>query len=91
MLSFKHRYHSLRDGKAEFRIEDEAFQLIVEGGKVSVEKLSEMHPSEKEGILSYTVNQAEMVFFGMQNVLNPTDAYQNWLPIPFFVDVPDIF
>ncbi len=91
MLSFKHQYNPLRDGKAEFFIEDEAFRVLVEGGKVTVEKASEMDPSEKEGIPAYTVNQAEMLFFGLQNTLNPTEAYQNWLPIPFFIDVPDIF
>jgi hypothetical protein len=94
LLAFKHRYCPLRDGKTEFRIEDEAFRVLIHDGEVHVQKIGEVNsPShlENEGIPTYTINQAEMLFFGLQNTLNPTETYQNWLPIPFFIDVPDIF
>jgi len=87
MLEFKHRFCPLQDGEVEFCVENEAFRICVQCGQVYIEKMCEVN----EKIPKYTLNEAEMLFFGLQNTLNPKDEYKNWLPIPFFVDKPDLF
>ena len=94
MLQFKHEYCPLQDGEVEFGVENEAFRMKVHGGKVSVDKVGELDSLTeitRETIPTYTQNEAEMLFFGLQNTLTPQAAYKNWLPIPFFVDTPDKF
>lgn len=86
LLAFKHQYCPLQDGATAFCIENEAFRILVEGGQVQVEKVS-----EQSSLPTYTINEAEILFFGLQTALHPSGEYKNWLPIPFFVDVPDIF
>ena len=91
LLEFKHRYCSLQDGEAAFCIENDAYRMLVQSGTVSVEKMREQRLLADETLPRYSVNQAELLFFGLQNTLNPQEAYKNWLPLPFFVDTPDKF
>ncbi len=91
LLEFKHQYCPLQDGEAAFRIENEAYRMLVQCGKVSVEKVGEQNLLADETIPKYSINQAEMLFFGLQNTLNPEETYKNWLPVPFFIDTPDKF
>lgn len=86
MLEFKATFTPLQDGEAAFRIEDEAFCMKVCDGAVCVEKIE---PADT--LPQYTQNEAEILFFGMQNMLIPKEEYKNWLPLPFCVDLPDTF
>ena len=94
MLEFKQKFIPLQDGETAFRIEEEAFCIRVKDGTVSVEKLcgaaaDRMQDGKK--LPGYTQNEAEMLFFGMQDMLMPKPEYKNWLPLPFCVDLPDTF
>ena len=91
MLAFKHQYYPLQNGEAWFGVENDVFRILVQDGSVRVEKVDGENLPTDAPIPHYSANQAEMLFFGLQNALRPQEAYKNWLPIPFFVDVPDIF
>ncbi|MBR2951148.1 MAG: GNAT family N-acetyltransferase [Lachnospiraceae bacterium] len=87
LLQFKDRYCPLQDGEVSLCIEEEAFHIIVNNGNVSVKKLDERN----QEILKFTHNEAEMLFFGLQNLLIAPAEFKNWLPLPFFIDKPDAF
>lgn len=87
MLEFRNRFCPLQDGEAEFQIEEEAFRIQVNGGNVCVQKIS----ADGKTLPEYTHNEAELLFFGMQNMLIPKTEYKNWLPLPFCIDLPDTF
>jgi len=87
MLALKNEYEPLQDGETTVGIEGEAFRICVTDGAVSVEKMEGADTDHS----NLTVNEAQMLLFGMQNLLNPKKEFKNWLPIPFFVDAPDEF
>lgn len=94
MLQFKHRFTPLQDGTAELAIEGEAFCIRVADGGVRVETLGDAavcRRADGSALPQYTQNEAEMLFFGMQDLLCPREEYKNWLPLPFCVDLPDTF
>lgn len=94
LLGFKQTYCPLQDGEVKLCIEEEVFRISVSSGNVSVERLDNANISETdlgEEIVKCTHNEAEMLLFGLQNVLNPKESFQNWLPLPFFLDSPDSF
>ena len=87
MLQFRQRFASLQDGTAAFAVGDEAFRICVADGRAQVDKLD-----AADGELPrYTQTEAEQLFFGMQDLLEPMEEYKNWLPLPFCVDLPDTF
>lgn len=87
MLAAKNEMEPLQDGKLTIRIEEESFKICVSSGNVSVEKAV----NENADISCMTVNEAQMLLFGQQNLLNSKKEFKNWLPLPFFVDAPDEF
>ncbi len=94
LLGFKQTYCPLQDGEVKLCIEEEIFRISVSNGNVSVEQLDNANISETglgKEIVKCTHNEAEMLLFGLQNVLNPKESFQNWLPLPFFLDPPDSF
>jgi len=86
-LRCKHRFCPLQDGAAKVCIEEEAFEIRVSNGEVDVERIA----ADSKEMTVLTHNEAELLFFGLQNMLNPKAEYKNWLPLPFFIDIPDTF
>lgn len=87
LLEIKHSYSPLQDGETVFCIEEQVFKISVNDGNVCVEKLEE----QKQEIPKFTQNEAEMLFFGLQNLAAGPAEFKNWLPLPFFIDKPDCF
>lgn len=80
-------YAPLTDGAVAFGIADESFCVTVRDGKPTVETIA-VRP---ENTPVWDPKKAVRLFFGNESFLMPDERFLNWLPLPFFMDSPDMF
>ena len=70
----------------DIKIENEGYRLCVENGEARVEKIT-----ISQDIPNLEHNEAQQLFFGMNNLIFPKPEFKNWLPLPFYIDSQDKF
>lgn len=86
LLTFKHGFAPLEDGRTVLEIENAGRLCIaVQGGNVSVEK------TEEEPSVRLSHNEAVARLFSPLTLMRPSSVPFNWLPLPFTIPNADQF
>ncbi|MCQ2385481.1 MAG: GNAT family N-acetyltransferase [Clostridia bacterium] len=85
-LNAKSLYAPNEDGSLALCIDGEEMCLTVQDGKAKVQKgINGAVP------LTLSGNEAEKLFFGLDNLLFPQEQVKNWTPLPFLIRTADEF
>ena len=84
-LKLKAQNTVLEDGEVTVGIDGKNYTVTVENG------IPDVRISDKTPDLERTGNQAERLFFGLENLANLNPLLKNWIPLPFTIKSPDLF
>lgn len=81
LLNFKSQFTALEDGEISFQVDGKALQITVKDEKFEVKEIETAQEIEH--------NKLIQELFGLEVLLG--GRFKNWAPLPFTLDVPDVF
>lgn len=85
LLKLESSFKRLLDGTAVLQIDGKTLKVAVKEGQVSVEETAETPAC------SLSEMEALRLLFGLEQFVDPSPLFFNWLPLPFFISNVDEF